>query len=97
MNFQVIFPQTNSIVNFLKGQEKPSDFESRKALAKENGIEDYKGLAEQNLKLLEILRSADGVEEKTDHVYVELGEKKEFNCNGKKFMVTVREVQQGSA
>ena len=46
----------NSIVDYLKSIGVDSSYSSRKKLAKENGINNYTGTAEQNLKLLEILR-----------------------------------------
>lgn len=46
----------NSIVDYLKSIGVDSSYSNRKKLAKENGINNYSGTAEQNLKLLEILR-----------------------------------------
>ena len=46
----------NSIVDYLKSIDVDSSYNNRKKLAKENGITNYTGTAEQNLKLLEILR-----------------------------------------
>lgn len=46
----------NSIVDYLKSKGIDSSYANRKKLAKENGINNYTGTAEQNLKLLEILR-----------------------------------------
>ena len=46
----------NSIVDYLKSVGIDSSYANRKKLAKENGINNYSGTAEQNLKLLEILR-----------------------------------------
>lgn len=46
----------NSIVDYLKSVGVDSSYKNRKKLAKENGINNYTGTAEQNLKLLEILR-----------------------------------------
>lgn len=46
----------NSIVDYLKSIGVDSSYNNRKKLAKENGINNYTGTAEQNLKLLEILR-----------------------------------------
>lgn len=46
----------NSIVDYLKSIGIDSSYSNRKKLAKENGINNYTGTAEQNLKLLEILR-----------------------------------------
>lgn len=46
----------NSIVDYLKSIGIDSSFKNRKKLAKENGINNYSGTADQNLKLLEILR-----------------------------------------
>lgn len=46
----------NSIVDYLKSVGIDSSYTNRKKLAKENGISNYTGTAEQNLKLLEILR-----------------------------------------
>jgi hypothetical protein len=45
--------QNGSIVDYLKGVGKKSDFSSRKALAKDMGIKNYKGTAKQNISLLE--------------------------------------------
>lgn len=49
--------QGNSIVDYLKSVGIDSSYKNRKKLAKENGINNYTGTAEQNLKLLEKLRS----------------------------------------
>lgn len=46
----------NSIVDYLKSVEINSSFENRKKLAEENGIKNYTGTANQNTKLLNILR-----------------------------------------
>ncbi len=46
-----------SIVDFLNSSGQNSSFKSRSELAKARGIEDYKGTADQNLKLLAMLRS----------------------------------------
>lgn len=47
----------NSIVDYLNGQGKASDFASRKTLAESNGISGYTGSSDQNLALLGKLRS----------------------------------------
>lgn len=49
------FPVRGSIVDFLKSQGKPSDFSSRSEMAKQYGITNYSGTAEQNTQLLGIL------------------------------------------
>ena len=46
----------NSIVDYLKSVGIDSSFENRKKLAEENGIKNYTGKANQNTKLLNILR-----------------------------------------
>lgn len=46
-----------SIVDFLNSSGQNSSFKSRAELAKTKGIEDYKGTADQNLKLLAMLKS----------------------------------------
>jgi hypothetical protein len=45
-----------SIVDYLKSEGMPSDYQSRKNLAAEYGIENYKGTAAQNKQLLNIMR-----------------------------------------
>ncbi len=45
-----------SIVDFLKSQGQPSDFNSRAILARDAGIQNFIGTAEQNTELLGILR-----------------------------------------
>ena len=47
----------NSIVDYLKSIGIDSSFSNRKKLAEENGIKNYTGTANQNTKLLNILRS----------------------------------------
>ncbi len=47
----------NSIVDYLKSVNQPSDFASRTKLATDNGITGYTGSAEQNLKLLSTLKT----------------------------------------
>lgn len=46
-----------SIVDYLKSIGQASDFASRKKLAEQFGIKDYRGTADQNLKMLDMLRS----------------------------------------
>lgn len=46
-----------SIVDYLKSIGQASDFASRKKLAEQFGIKDYRGAADQNLKMLDMLRS----------------------------------------
>jgi hypothetical protein len=46
-----------SIVDYLKSIGQPSDFDSRKKLAEQYGIKDYRGTAEQNIQLLALLKS----------------------------------------
>jgi len=48
----------SSLVDYLKSIRKPSDFISRSALAKQYGISNYSGTAEQNMRLLNLLRSS---------------------------------------
>jgi hypothetical protein len=53
-------PQLNvstSIVDYLKSIGQPSDFTSRKLLAEQYGIKNYVGSAEQNIQLLNLLKS----------------------------------------
>lgn len=47
----------NSIVDYLKAQGVPSDMESRRIIAEKHGIVPYSGTAEQNIKLLALLRN----------------------------------------
>lgn len=49
---------SKSIVDYLKSQGKDSSFSYRSQLAKKYGINDYKGTAEQNIKLLNYIQSA---------------------------------------
>jgi len=46
-----------SIVDYLKSINQPSSFASRQNLAKQYGIKDYQGTAQQNLQLLATLKS----------------------------------------
>ena len=46
-----------SIVDYLKSTGQASDFASRSALAAQKGIQNYAGTAEQNTRLLGILRT----------------------------------------
>jgi hypothetical protein len=48
---------STSIVDYLKSIGQPSDFTSRKLLAEQYGIKNYVGSAEQNIQLLNLLRS----------------------------------------
>ena len=45
-----------SIVDYLKKQGKDSSYEARKQLAAQNGIQDYRGTAAQNMNLLSMLQ-----------------------------------------
>jgi hypothetical protein len=47
----------NSIVDYLKAQGLPSDMASRKIIAENHGIVPYSGTADQNIKLLALLRN----------------------------------------
>lgn len=47
----------NSIVSYLNSIGQPSSFSARAELAKDKGIPNYRGTAEQNLRLLNMLRS----------------------------------------
>ena len=51
--------QDGSIVDYLTKAGKKSDFASRKALAKDMGITNYKGSAKQNIDLLKKLNTSD--------------------------------------
>jgi N-acetylmuramoyl-L-alanine amidase CwlA len=55
----------NSIVEYLDSIKVDSSFENRKKLAEQHGIKNYKGTAEQNLQLLEILTQGKKVEKST--------------------------------
>ena len=46
----------SSIIDYLENINHPSNFESRKELAKKYEIENYRGTAQQNLQLLRLLR-----------------------------------------
>jgi len=55
----IIQPQLNvqtSIVDYLKSKGLPSDFAYREQLARQYGITNYRGTAEQNIQLLNLLR-----------------------------------------
>jgi hypothetical protein len=47
----------NSIVDYLKGQGVPSDMEARRIIAEKHGIVPYSGTADQNIRLLALLRN----------------------------------------
>jgi hypothetical protein len=47
----------NSIVDYLKGQGVPSDMEARRIIAENHGIAPYTGTADQNVRLLALLRN----------------------------------------
>jgi hypothetical protein len=47
----------DSIVDYLKAQGVPSDMESRKIIAEKHGISPYTGTADENIKLLALLRN----------------------------------------
>lgn len=49
-----------SIVDYLKSQGQDSSYAARKNLAQQNGIQNYRGTAQQNTQLLGILRSGTG-------------------------------------
>lgn len=69
---------TNSIVDYLKSQNKDSSYNARKALASQYGISNYTGTASQNIQLLNTLKNqsnatapskavTSGIEEITDN------------------------------
>jgi hypothetical protein len=47
----------NSIVDYLKAQGVPSDMASRKVIAEKHGIVPYTGTADENIRLLALLRN----------------------------------------
>ncbi len=47
----------NSIVDYLKDHGLPSDMASRKVIAEKHGISPYTGTAEQNIRLLALMRN----------------------------------------
>lgn len=47
----------DSIVDYLKNQGLPSDMASRKIIAEKHGITGYTGTADQNVRLLALLRN----------------------------------------
>lgn len=57
----------NSIVDYLNGIGKPSDFASRKKYAAEYGILNYAGTAAQNLKLLQLMRGGSSASVSSDY------------------------------
>lgn len=54
------FAEGGSIVDYAKASGRDASFSSRKRLAEELGITGYKGTADQNLKLLTLLKEQDG-------------------------------------
>lgn len=50
------FQQGGSIVDYLKSQGLASDMNTRKAMARRYGVSDYKGTADQNLRLMELIK-----------------------------------------
>jgi len=52
---EIKYDTKNSIVDLLKSRNKDSDYNSRKQLAKKLGIKDYRGTADQNINMIEIL------------------------------------------
>ena len=50
------YPDEDSIVDYLKSHDLPSDFVSRKIIAERHGISPYSGTADQNIQLLALLR-----------------------------------------
>ena len=59
-------PNTNSIIDYLNSKGQNSSFTSRKKLAEENGMTNYTGTADQNLRLLSVLRKNEGIQPSTD-------------------------------
>lgn len=57
----------NSIVDYLKSIGKSSDFASRKRYASEYGINNYSGTAEQNSRLLSMMRGSSNSESSNDY------------------------------
>jgi hypothetical protein len=47
----------DSIVDYLKDKGLPSDMAARKVIAEKHGITGYTGTADQNIKLLALLRN----------------------------------------
>ena len=90
MTFSIFLPVTDSIVDYLGKHDQVSHMEHRKELAKENGIEDYSGTAVQNLRLLGILRELN--DESPSSIDLELGTEKEVEVNGKKVIISIKEV-----
>lgn len=57
----------NSIVDYLNSIGKASDFASRRIYAKQYGISGYSGTADQNLKLLQMIRGTSEKKENSDY------------------------------
>jgi hypothetical protein len=55
------FQQGGSIVDYLNSQGLASDWNTRKAMARRFGVTDYKGTADQNLRLMELIKSNQGM------------------------------------
>lgn len=55
--WQKLFPDSNSIVDTLKASGQDSSFEARSKLAAQSWIENYTWTADQNLKLLSVIRN----------------------------------------
>ena len=51
----------NSIVDFMKSKGLDSSYEARKALAHKFGMASYSGKAEENVKLLELMKKPTAV------------------------------------
>jgi hypothetical protein len=50
------YPDEDSIVDYLKSNGLPSDMAAREIIAEKHGIVPYTGTAEQNTRLLALLR-----------------------------------------
>ena len=58
LNLQLFAIDPNSIVDYLKSQGQDSSYSARKEIAKELGITNYKGTAEQNTQMLNTLKNS---------------------------------------
>lgn len=60
--------EDGSVVDYLADKNQDFSYSHRKEIAKELGIENYRGTAEQNLKMLSMLKQASQPKEETEEV-----------------------------
>ena len=65
---QIKYDVKNSIVDLLKSKNRDSDYASRKKLANKLGIKNYKGTADQNVQMIDLVEKENNAPKATERI-----------------------------